>query len=196
MNSNWSYGLETAKLGVDLCDLDFWPLTLTFCMGVTSVIGNKSWKFHDGQKGVTDRQTGRTDRQTDGQTDRQTDWTIHRAAWSQLKKLRYHYHCVPCPLGMRGRSHPLDFCHTGILTYKVFQCSYSTSLRLLFISDIFSLNRNLFYSHRWTNSASGFKSSGPGKMATISQTIFSNVFSWMKSYVFWLKFHWSLFLRV
>ena len=34
------------------------------------------------------------------------------------------------------------------------------------------------------------------KMAAISQTIFSDAFSWMKSFVFWLKFHWSLFLRV
>ena len=47
VNSNWSYSPETAKLGVDLCDLDLWPLTLTFCMDVTSVIGNNSWKFHD-----------------------------------------------------------------------------------------------------------------------------------------------------
>ena len=34
------------------------------------------------------------------------------------------------------------------------------------------------------------------KMAAMSQTIFSDAFSWMKSFVFWLKFHWSLFLRV
>ena len=34
------------------------------------------------------------------------------------------------------------------------------------------------------------------KMAAISQTIFSDAFSRMKSYVFWLKFHWSLFVRV
>ena len=69
--SNWSYGPETAKLGFDLCDLDLWPLILIFCMDFTSVIGNKSWKFHDdttmgtlySEKGVTDR---RTDRQTDG----------------------------------------------------------------------------------------------------------------------------------
>ena len=47
VNSYWSYGLETAKLGVDLCDLDLWPLTLTFCMDVTSVISNNSWIFHD-----------------------------------------------------------------------------------------------------------------------------------------------------
>ena len=47
VHSNWCYGPETAKWGVDLCDLDLCPMTLTFCMGVTSVIGNNSWKFHD-----------------------------------------------------------------------------------------------------------------------------------------------------
>ena len=78
---------ETAKLGVDLCDLDLWPLTLTFCMDITFDHGNNSWKFHD------DTMMGtwwkRCDRQTDGRTDRQTDRrtenTICRAAWSQLK---------------------------------------------------------------------------------------------------------------
>ena len=34
------------------------------------------------------------------------------------------------------------------------------------------------------------------KMATILQTTFSNVFSWRKMFVFWLKFHCSLFLLV
>ena len=53
MNSNWSYGPETAKLVVDLCYLDLWPLTLTFCMDVTSVIGDNSWKFHDDTMMVT-----------------------------------------------------------------------------------------------------------------------------------------------
>ena len=33
-------------------------------------------------------------------------------------------------------------------------------------------------------------------MAAISQTIFSDASSWLKSFVFWLKFQWSLFLRV
>ena len=33
------------------------------------------------------------------------------------------------------------------------------------------------------------------KMAAISQTMFSDAFSWMNSFIFWLKFHWSLFLR-
>ena len=42
VNSNWSYSAETAKLGHDLCDLDLWPMTLTFCMDITFVIGNNS----------------------------------------------------------------------------------------------------------------------------------------------------------
>ena len=70
-NSNWSYSPETAKLGYDLCDLDLWPMTLTLCMDITSVIGSLitpenfvmiRWWEHS-QKCVTDRQTdGRTDR--------------------------------------------------------------------------------------------------------------------------------------
>ena len=44
---------ETDKLGCDLCDLDLWPLTLTFYMDVTSVTGNNSWKFHDDTMIVT-----------------------------------------------------------------------------------------------------------------------------------------------
>ena len=34
------------------------------------------------------------------------------------------------------------------------------------------------------------------KMASILQTIFSDALLWMKSFVFWSKFHWSLFLRL
>ena len=37
---------------------------------------------------------------------------------------------------------------------------------------------------------------GQDKMAGISQTTCSNTFCWMNSFVFWLKFHWSLFQRV
>ena len=37
---------------------------------------------------------------------------------------------------------------------------------------------------------------GRNKMAAISQTTFSNTFSWMKMYEFWLKFNLNLFLRV
>ena len=41
-----------------------------------------------------------------------------------------------------------------------------------------------------------FNSSPLDKMAAVSQTIFSDAFPWMKNFIFWLKFHWSLFLRV
>ena len=37
---------------------------------------------------------------------------------------------------------------------------------------------------------------GRDKMAAIFHTTYSNAFSWMKMYEFWLRFHWSLFLRV
>ena len=37
---------------------------------------------------------------------------------------------------------------------------------------------------------------GRDKIAAIPQTTFSNAFSWIKIYKFWLKFHWSLFLEV
>ena len=37
---------------------------------------------------------------------------------------------------------------------------------------------------------------GRDKMDTISQTPFLSAFSWMKIFEFWLKLHWSLFLRV
>ena len=33
-------------------------------------------------------------------------------------------------------------------------------------------------------------------MVAVSQLIFSDAFLWIKSFVFWLKFHWSLFLRI
>ena len=42
----------------------------------------------------------------------------------------------------------------------------------------------------------GFNSSPLDKMAGISQTIFSDEFSWMKSFAFWSKFHLSFFLML
>ena len=60
-----------AKLGVDLCDLDLWPVTLTFCMDIASVIGKNSWKFHD------DGNIVKKVWQADGQTDRQSDGLNH-----------------------------------------------------------------------------------------------------------------------
>ena len=39
--------LQSRNLGFGLCVLHPWSLTLTFCMDVTSVNGNNSWKFRD-----------------------------------------------------------------------------------------------------------------------------------------------------
>ena len=68
VNSN---GLKTAKWGHDLCDLNLWSLTLTFCMDITSVNGNNSWKFQDDT--TTGTLSKRCHRRTDERTDRQTD---------------------------------------------------------------------------------------------------------------------------
>ena len=72
---------------------DLWPWPFAWTSLLSLVITPENfmmigWWEHS-QKGVTD---GRTDgHQTDRQTDRQTDWTIHRAAWSQLKMLLKSY---------------------------------------------------------------------------------------------------------
>ena len=63
VNSNWSYGQERAKWGHDICDLDLWPLTLTFCMDIAYVNSSKSWQFQD------DTMTGTLSKRCDGQTD-------------------------------------------------------------------------------------------------------------------------------
>ena len=81
VNSNRSYSPETVKLGFDLCDLDLWPLSLTFCMDITLVIGNNTWKFHD------DTMMGTLSKRCHRQTVRQTEIAILKAAWSQLKVL-------------------------------------------------------------------------------------------------------------
>ena len=51
----------------DLCDLDLWPLTLRFCMDITSVNCNT---FHDDRMTVTQR------KRCGGQTDRRTETFI------------------------------------------------------------------------------------------------------------------------
>ena len=65
VNSNWSYGPETAKWGHDLCDLDFdlWPWPFAWTSRLSTVMTPENfrmirWREHR-EKGVTD---GRTDR--------------------------------------------------------------------------------------------------------------------------------------
>ena len=74
---------------------DLWPWPFAWTSLLSLVITPENfmmigWWEHS-QKGVTDRQT---DRQTDGRTDGQTDWTIHRAAWSQLKTIGHLFYAT------------------------------------------------------------------------------------------------------
>ena len=62
-------------MGHDLCDLDLWP----FCMDITSVNGNNSWKFQG------DTMTGTLSKRCD-----RRKISVLRAAWLQLKKYRGH----------------------------------------------------------------------------------------------------------
>ena len=64
----------------DLCDLVLWSLTLTFCMDITSVNGNDSWKFKD------DTMRGKLSKDvTNGWT---SEMSVRRAVWSQLRSFR------------------------------------------------------------------------------------------------------------
>ena len=58
----------------------------------------------------------------------------------------------------------------------------------------------VMWGHSWppchTHLSTNFTHWGRDKMAATSQTTLSNAFSWMKMLEFWLKCHWSLFIRV
>ena len=77
-----SWVVTSVTLTFDLWPWPFaWTLLLSLVISPENFMMIRWWEHH--QKGVTDRQT---DGQTDRRTDRQTENTIHRAAWSQLKK--------------------------------------------------------------------------------------------------------------
>ena len=65
VNSNWSYGPETAKLDFDLCDLELWPWSFAWT-SFLSIAGT-----------LLKRRDSQTDRETDRQSDRQTDGLNH-----------------------------------------------------------------------------------------------------------------------
>ena len=68
-------------------------------------------------------------------------------------------------------------------------------------TDLSAMVQNII-SQNWSNnwhrtvhkSLSSLTHWGRERMAAISQTTFSNVFSWMRILKIWLKFHWSLFV--
>ena len=67
---------------------DLWPRPFAWTSLLSLVITPENFimirRWDHSQKGMTDGQT-------DGRTDRRTDWTIHRAAWSQLKMRQMEY---------------------------------------------------------------------------------------------------------
>ena len=77
------------------------------------------------------------------------------------------------------------------LKYHIFQKQYIGVLPLS-LDCLCSTNPTRPRSKKWQY----FTHLPLDKMAAISPTIFSDAFSWTNSFVFWLKFPWSLFLRV
>ena len=60
------------------------------------------------------------------------------------------------------------------------------------------VNQDIIGSHNglWPVEPQAIITLRPRQMDAISQTTFSNAFSWMKIFEYRLKFHWSLFIRV
>ena len=79
-----------------------------------------------------------------------------------------------------------QFPHKVTVMWKV--CPFHDAV----ISRTYSLLMPFIYFDKVSN----INTSPPEQMAAISQTIFSDAFSWMKRFVSELKFHWNTFLRV
>ena len=84
------------KLGFDLCEtvtltFDLWPWPFTWTSLLSLVITPENfmmiWWLEHSEKGETDKRT-------DVPTDRRMDWTIHRAAWSQLKTIWHLFYAT------------------------------------------------------------------------------------------------------
>ena len=85
---------------------------------------------------------------------------------------------------------------------KMLSCLLNTTLSFCYIMQWqFMMIQNLFPPYSHTKKSSCYLlthltlDKEVGQNGLISQKTFSDVFSWMKNFVFWLKFHWSLFLR-
>ena len=75
---HWSWVVTSVTLTFELWPWPFaWMSLLSLVITPENFMMIRWWEH--GEKGVTDGQR-------DGRTDGQTDWTIHRAAWSQLKR--------------------------------------------------------------------------------------------------------------
>ena len=141
MNSNWSYSPETVKLGCDLCDLDLWPLTLTFCMDLTLVISNNSWKFYDD----TMMGTYSTRRSENDNTPQPLDqWTNSSFIGQQVGNCKSftltHYFADLSAMHRGRRSIPLCIQHHIQLTSLSFQVSQTSHCWVTAISIFYLEN--------------------------------------------------------
>ena len=116
---------------------DLWPWPFAWTSLLSLVITPENfmmirWWEHS-QKGVTDRQT-------DGRTDGQTDWTIHRAAWSQLKNETQLFEITIFSfLNLQTIEICQLYVSTGTLNHKYFQPQYLKSQ-----INLFCLNQRYF----------------------------------------------------
>ena len=137
MNSNWSYDPETAKWDHDLLDLDLWHLTLAFCMDITSVNGNISWKFQD------DTMTGTLSKRCDGRTDGQK---CSKRCLVPAKNKLFH---IPTFIHDRLLYLPLYACwgathHKHVLTLDIYINSYHKLWGKTQHKHILTLNYDVF----------------------------------------------------
>ena len=101
---------------------DFWPWPFAWTLPGSLVITPENfmmirWWEHS-EKGMTDRQT---DRQTDGRTDGQTENTIHRAAWSQLKRVVVNERLTYLQACFERLSHTLCYILVMLSVHKITQ---------------------------------------------------------------------------
>ena len=113
-----------------------WPLTLTFCMDITSVNGNNAWKFQNDTMTSTlsKRCDGRTDRRTDGQT----EWiySVLRAVWSQLKSFQFEFAGKSIATRVTNYMSTYHFLGINVMTNKVIgeiTRSYASIVSLLLV---------------------------------------------------------------
>ena len=105
-----------------------------------------------------------------------------------------------------------SFVSLNDIQYQIITCrNWFWGLDAILINNDFSNSSNTMTvdSYRWSQKCSHLPCNFCGlgascvlthlpldNMAAISQMICSDAFPWMESYVFWLKFHWSLFVTV
>ena len=127
-----------------------------------------------------------------------------RSFWRKIRR-RYHwyYAVIGCFLWSRTTTNQISILSTNYACRRGMQVSQSGRDRthrrrrppscMIVTAMIVTVSPQWIF--RYKQSTDGLTDIPWDKMAAISQKVFSDAFSWMKNFVFWLKFHWSLFIR-